>query len=222
MNNINQTKTEGAVHLAAIGEVKNDITKKRFLRQTNPIYKDPIKLQVTKVIFDKTSYEAFTVSSKYQNSNVDIRYNDSLKIKSVFLDIRVQDKIALLSNINSDNNHSLVEYLKLNEEESIISNISIALNPTDLEAVLNADEVFLTKSGLKDYAISLYNNSKLTKTIRFNQGVIFSYKSSHFCWKQNENYQSRIVDIVPSGTQCPRKTFRSAKRANKKVDYFKF
>ena len=81
--------------------------------------------------------------------------------------------------------------------------------------------MFLVENGLKMYALQLYKNGDKTDMIRFNEGVVFTFKTASCCWQENKRYQLNIVDIVEDFNACPNKTYSSANRAKKKVNYFK-
>lgn len=68
--------------------------------------------------------------------------------------------------------------------------------------------------------LELYTNSKLSQKINFNQGIVFKHKASSNCWQENSKQQLEIVDLVEAGA-CPKKTFKSANRAKKDINYFK-
>ena len=97
----------------------------------------------------------------------------------------------------------------------------MALDKNRLDELLNADEVFLEATGVKSYALKTYKKGQLQTVLTFNEGVVFAYQASNFCWEENDKYQLEIVDIVETSDKCPNKTYRSAKRAKKKINYYK-
>lgn len=216
-----QTTTTQQVHLGSIGLDKDFILQTQYNTAAIPSYKSPIKVAVSLKGFTKSSYKTFIKASRLQSVNVDVRYVDSIAVKPTYLQIDIADKITLVSALNTTENTSVKDYLKNNPSANIVTSISIACNYQDLEAITKADAVFLVESSLKTYALQLYKDRTKTQLIKFNQGVIFGYKTAYCCWQENNRRTLDIVDLVDDQNSCPNTTFRKASRAKKKIDYLK-
>ncbi|MGC1633072.1 MAG: hypothetical protein WA749_13255, partial [Gelidibacter sp.] len=149
-------------------------------------------------------------------------FEDSLANKPHLLNIEPSDKVGLINLLNDASNKEIQMYLQNQNAAHIVTNISMVLNEADMNEVIKANEVFIAQIGIKVIGLKLFNNSALTRTINFNDGVVFAYRTSGICWKENDKYQMKIVDLVESGSGCPKQSYTSSKRAKKKVDYFKF
>ena len=217
-----QKLTEYPVILGSIGEDKNFVIQQKYNPTTYPIYKKQIKVEFQIVPFNKGTFKAFQKASALQLSKIAVNYIDSLKTKPKFLNVRISDHVAVLENIKSVANQNSQAYIKNKKNVHIVTSVGLALDANAILEVQKADEVFLSNSGLKNYVLKLYTNKKVTKIIRFNEGVVFSYKTSNFCWKQDDKYKVQLIDLTESNKDCPKKSYRSAKRANKAINYYKF
>lgn len=216
-----QHVTTKQVVLGSIGSHNNIVLQTKFSNTAIANYKNPIKLTVSVVPFTKQTYKAFVNANKSQAKQLSINYTDSLTVKPVFVQLQIEDKVSLLNELNNVNNYTIKDYLSHNPNTNIITQMSLALNNTDIEAIQQADAIFLAQSILKTYALQLYKDDKPAQTIKFNNGVVFAYKTSNCCWQEDSKYKLQIVDLVDIYNTCPNKTYRSAQRAKKKINYFK-
>lgn len=218
---VNSNNEAGQVVLGTIGNSKGFLFQNNFKSTALAQYKNPIRVSVSSVAFSKVSYTAFQKAKKLQLVNVNPIFNDSLKNKAKFVSIIIIDKVALMDELNAKHNASIKEYLINQDESEIITGLSMALNPTDLSAIFTADAVYLVNNGHKTYALQLYKDNIATQQIKFNQGVVFAYKTSSSCWQENNKHQLTIIDLVEGGS-CPRKAYKYAQRARQNINYFKF
>ncbi len=217
-----QKTTNNQIVLASVGLQKDYVLQTNFNNTAIPKYKQPIKVSVAAISFDKKTFKAFTEARQMQQSTFNITYIDSLPNKPKFISFKIADKVNLIQSLNSKENVEVKNYLTNKENANIITSISMASSQQILNEITRADKVFLVQDGLKNYALQLYNNDEPAKTIQFNDGVVFAYRTSSCCWQENEKHQLNIVDLVDGQSSCPNKTYKSAKRAKKKVNYFKF
>lgn len=213
-----QTATTQQMALGSIGLEKDFILQTEYNNAAIPTYKTPLKVAVTVEPFNKQSYKQFKKAKALQAANFSIKYIDSIKQKPKYVKFKIADKVAVISALNDTNNNAVKSYLKNNNQTNILMSMSMALNQTDLEAVINADAVYLIEKSQKNYVLQLQQDSTKTKTLTFNQGVIFAYKGANCCWKENQRHQIDIVDLVTNFNSCPNKTYRSAQRAEKKIN----
>ncbi|WP_290698282.1 hypothetical protein [Lacinutrix sp.] len=216
-----QKTTTQNIQLGTVGEQKNFVLEQDYNHTALPKYQTPIKVNVSVLDFNKTIHKAFANAKENQNQAITVNYVDSLKRKPKYLKLEIADRVAVLNALNSKENKDVFSFLETKTEAHLISSIALALNPNDLIAITAADEVFLEVTGIKNYALKLYKNKLVQQTIMFNDGVVFAYKTSSCCWKQNDKYQLEIVDLVQGRDKCPSDTYRFAKRAKKKIDYYK-
>lgn len=215
-------KTENRIMLGVIGSNQNTFLNNRFNESLILGNVEPIKLKWSTEAFNKNSFNAFLNAGQAQHIELNLTYIDTTDIKPEYLNISIFDKYQLIKNINNQIDSEDFNTIIEDRDSRIVSSITIALNSNMLNQIINAEEVFLENSGLKNFVITLYNNGKSVGQIPFNEGVVLGYNTSAFCWKQNENYQLEIVDLVEGSESCPRKSYKSANRADKKINYYKF
>lgn len=217
-----QKTTTQNIQLGTVGEQKNFVLEQDYNHTALPKYQTPIKVNVSVLDFNKTTYKAFSKAKTNQNQAISVSYIDSLKSKPKFLKLEIADRVAVLNTLNSKENKDVFSFLQTKTEAHVISSIALALKTNDITAITTADEVFLEIAGIKNYALKLYKDKTVQQTILFNNGVVFAYKTSSCCWKQNNKHELEIVDLVESDDKCPSNTYHFAKRANKKINYLKF
>jgi len=221
INKETQKITTQNIQLGTVGEQKSFLLEQDYNHTALPNYKTPIKVFVNALNFNKSTFKAFTNAKINQTKKVTINYVDSLEIKPKYLKLDIADRVAVLNTLNSKTNKDVFQFLKNKDESHIVTSISLALSNTDIKAVSNADEVFLEVTGIKNYALKLYKDKTVKQTILFSDSVVFSYKTSSCCWKQNDKYQLKVVDLAEGGNDCPNQSYKSSKRAKKDINYYK-
>lgn len=218
INEVSQTNTTQQVTLGSIGLEKDFILQNEFNNTSIPAYNEPIKVSLIVTPFNKQAFKMFAKANALQSAKVAITYIDSIKTKPTYIKLQIADKVAVINALNSEENSSVKAYLNHNAHANVLMSISMALNQSDLDAITKADAVFLAEKGYKTYVLQLYTNAVKTQTIKFNQGVVFGFKGSNCCWQANKRHQLDIVDLVTKFNNCPHNTYRSAKRAKKKMN----
>jgi len=216
----NSTITQRAVSLLHIGDEKDLLLESNYNNSAIVTTTQPIKVLVTPNSFTKQSYKVFLKANRLQNKALTIKYTDSLEIKPTYLSVTLANKVAVLDALKEKQNHSLKEYLSLQDDARLITGVSLAVDKFRLAKINQAEEVFITPYGLKSYALELYSEGKLNERILFTETVVFAYNTSGICWKENKKHQLEIVDLV-DGSGCPSRTYKNANRAQKKINYFK-
>ena len=216
------TKTSQSLEIGAIGEDKIFLLEEDYNSTALPIYNNPIKINISVLNFNNSSYKAFSKANNSRTVPLQITFVDSLSEKPKFLKLEIADRVTVLNALKDPSNKDIKEYILNKKNAHIISAISLVLDDTKMKSTTDADTVFLEQDGEKNYIINAYKNSQLVSSIHFNEGVVFAYQASNFCWQENSKHQLNIVDIVESTDKCPNNSYRSAKRAKKKIDYFKF
>ncbi len=221
-NQVTQTKTTKQVVLGSIGSEKEFLLQKGFNNSAVPNYKTPIKLSIIAKPFTKQTYKTFTKAKALQSADIKINYIDSIPNKPKYIQLQIADKVAVLTALNSEENNAVKAYLSLNTYAQVLTNMSLVFNQKDIESINKADAVFLVENGLKTYALQLYRDKVKTQTISFINSIVFEYQVLNCCWQENKKHQLDIVDLVSKYTNCPKNTYRSSKRAEKKItNYYK-
>ncbi|TXD83449.1 hypothetical protein ESY86_09550 [Subsaximicrobium wynnwilliamsii] len=208
--------------LGSLGEHDDFLLQSDYNGVAFPMYSNPIKLSATLVNFGKESENAFLKAQERQSKELAINFNDSIQNKSQYVKLQISDRLELITSLNNSDNEDVFEFIKNNKDVHAITSLAIALNQEDLDKIAKTDELFLEASGIKTYSLNLYNDGKFQQKINFNDGVVFAYQTSKCCWKENDRHQVEIVDLVEGNDNCPNGSYTSAKRAKKKINYYKF
>src|SRR5690606_16134197 len=216
-----QTTNEQIV-LGSIGQDANYLLESSYYSTAIPNYTTPIKVQVTAVPFNRSSYKSYVRAQEFQNQTFQVVFVDSLEQKPSFLNMELVDQVGLITLLNDKTNQDIKEYLVNRTESHMVTKISIAFPETILKVVQEAEEVFIEPAGKKSIALHLYKEKELIKKVNFFEGVVFAYQTASCCWKENSKYQLEIVDLVESDSECPSKSYLSAQKAKKEIDYYKF
>jgi len=218
-----QHATTQNIMLGVVGNQKTFVLEQDYNHVALPDYKQPIKVQPNLIAFNKQSFSAFKKAQLLQNKAIVVNYVDSIKTNQPrFLKLEIADRVGVINAIKSKTNTDVFQFIENNNNAHVITSISIVLNQDSQNAIKNADEVFLGTSGVKNYVLRAYKNKELQHTIKFTDGVVFAYQMSNACWKQDNKYQLQIIDLVESNDKCPSKSYQSAKRAKKKINYYNF
>ncbi|MBD0833790.1 hypothetical protein [Aestuariibaculum sediminum] len=217
-----KSSTTEKIVIGNIGDGKEFILQNKFKNSAFPSYKQPVKVSVSEIFFNNRSYQLFEKAKGFQSSNININYTDSISDKPKYLKLTLADKVGVINALNNDENHSVKTYLSHKKDVVLVSGVSIAFNKEDIKSIEDADVVFFIEKNYKNYVLQLYNSGKIAKELSFNQGVVFQYETLNCCWQKNTRQELNIVDLVTGFSDCPRETFRSIKRAQKKNTYYKF
>lgn len=216
-----QNKTTQQVSLGGIGSGKDFILQTGFNNAALPTYQEPIRTTVTNKVFNKQTYKIFSKAKTLQSADVNIHYVDSMPDKPNYMQLQIADKVEVIKALNMEDNKEIKNYLSHNNNATVLTSILIAFNKNDFDAILSADAVFLIENGMKTYALQLKKDNKKTGIIPFNQAVIFGYNTSNCCWQEGKRNQIDIVDLVGGFSNCPNSTYRSSKRAENNIHYYK-
>ncbi|WP_299363500.1 hypothetical protein [Winogradskyella sp.] len=220
--NESQTKTTQSIELGIIGEDKLFLLEEDYNSMAIPLYTKPIRLSVSMQEFNNSSFKAFTSANNKKQQSFNISYADSLKNKPKFLKLELADRVTVLNMLNDKQNSNVKDYLRNKKNAHLISALSIALSNEKMNAILDADVLFLEQDTNKTLVLKAYQKNQVLTSLKFHDGVVFAYQASNFCWQEDDKYQLSIVDIVESTDKCPNSTYRNAKRAKKNINYFKF
>jgi len=214
--------TNEQIVLGSIGQDSNYLLEKSYTNSAIPNYTIPIKVRATSVPFNKPSYKSFQKAHTFQTDKVQVKYVDSLELKPSFLNLEIVDQVGLINLLNGKENVDVKQYLINQNKSHIVTQVSMAFTENTLQDIQEAEEVFIEFTGKKSIALHLYKNKGLIKVIGFFEGVVFAYKTASCCWKENSKYQLEIVDLVDGNDNCPNKSYLTAQKAKKEINYYKF
>ena len=201
---------------------ENFILEKTYTSIGTPNYFKPVKVNVLPVSFNNASYSAFVNANLSQRKDIKMSYHDSLEIKPSFISLEISDKITLIELLNHKENLEVKNFLLNDNKANLITGISIVFDSEIYKMLVEAQEVFIEGSGINNIALKTYKDSKLEKTIHFNHGVVFSYRSAFICWRENSKYQLEIAGLAEGDNGCSKLSYKSSKRAKKDINYYKF
>jgi len=216
-----EQNTKQHITLGFVGLNKDYLLDKSYMNSAVPLLTKPIKLQVTQIPFRKKTYQAFLKAKTYQSDKVSVHFIDSLDQKPHYLNLKVEDQVVLIEGLNHKSNTAVKAYLKSQPDASIVNQVAIAFNENDLVAINNADSVFLIETASKTYSIGLYEDGKHVKTINLSNGIVFNYNTSNVCWEANNHFKINISGFVNQNQKCPSKTYSTASRAERRINYYK-
>lgn len=215
------TTTTQHITLGSIGASHTTVTLNDYNAMGFPNYTKPIKLRVTTSAFNSSTFKAFQKAEAQQQKGLTINFKDSLAIQPRFLKLEIADHVAVIAALNHAENKGVFDILSFEEAAGVITSVSLAFDSETYKTLQNASSVFLEMQGAKDYVLKAYKQQELLQEIALQDGVVFAYSTSHACWQQNQKFKLDIVTLTDSHNTCPKKTYKSAKRAEKKINYFK-
>lgn len=215
-----QATTE-KVGLGTIGYGENYLLENTYEHLGMVENNQGIKLHVTPVTFNNLNFKKFQAAKKVQDHNKTLKVADSLIEGTKFFDIETADKIGLIAILNDESNKKTKTFLVDTDKNHIVTSVAMVFQEDEMSAILESDEVFLETYGVQSYALQTYKNGVKASTIPIKEGITFAYRASSLCWKEDNKYHLQIVDLVAGNNHCPKKSYRSAQRAKKKIDYFK-
>ena len=216
-----EQNTKQQIALGYIGLNKDYIFDQGYTNVAIPRLHKPVKVQAVKTTFNKRTYQSFLDAKQAHGQEIDITFSDSLELKPHYVTIKISDQIALIEALNSKPNSSVKTYLESQPEASVITQIAMALKEDDLNTIANAESTFLIEFATKAYGLGLYKNGKLIETIHLSDGVVFNYRVSNLCWKPNSHFRIIISRLVSQDQKCSGKTYSSASRAERRINYYK-
>ncbi|KAA3624117.1 MAG: hypothetical protein DWP94_04310 [Flavobacterium sp.] len=163
----------------------------------------PIRLKISYVTFKKR-----TLFSK--QDSIEIKQNRD----SVLTSIEIKDFVTLLKQLNK--NKEVLSYLKLSENNSIVTSVLVDLPEEIKSKIENSDESYLIQSKERTLSIELRRENEIFYQIEFSQMNIVDYDSHSFCWGVKSGYKVGIMDLVPKDVDCGNSTYKSARKAERK------
>lgn len=222
IDNESHTEIAKPIELGIIGEEKLFLLEEDYNATAIPVFNKPIRVTANVIEFNKSSYKAFTTTNTKRELPLKINYVDSLEGKPKFLKLEITDRVTVLELLNDKENSNVKDYIRNKKDAHMITAISIVFDEEKMKLISDSDALFLEQNANKTFVLMAYNGNDNFTTIKFIEGVIFAYQASNFCWQENNRNQLNIVDIVESTDRCSNDSYRSAKRAKKKINYYKF
>ncbi|TPN87681.1 hypothetical protein [Aquimarina algicola] len=213
------TAVKNPIALGVIGIQEKGIQFSEYQTIAFPEYKKRIRVHAVTTDFTAKTFSAYSKVSK--NDAQQVKYIDSIKRKPKFLNLELLDRITTIAELQEDYNSQTYNYLKGQQDITLVTNISMAVSQELIREIEQAETIFLKNGGYKQYQLELLKDHKTFKTILFSDTAIFAYGLSFFCWSENDKRQMILRDLVQEHSSCPKNTYQDTEKATQKTNYFK-
>lgn len=213
------TKSIQNVELAAMGKVAHNSNS--FHTGTTLVLKKPVRINITPHVFSKSGFDKLKKQQQYLSQP--IVKDDSIKAKDFpnFFRIELTDKVQLVSEIKSEDNIAVNEYLKKSENTVVITSIDVFFSDKNKSVFEKSDDFYLQTIHNKKMVINAYQSGKLIGQIDYLLDPVIAYKAAKFCWGKNAQDKIGIYDILTTGEHCSQGTYENANEFKQKTYDFK-
>ncbi len=210
------------IDLGVLGLNKKGIRKSQFQVIGVPEYSKKIKLSATFKSFNISNYKSYKEYIKNTSQQQLAEYSDSLDYISNYLQLEIQDKVAVVNTIN-DKNENIRNYLLKNPELTIVTKLKIVAIKQFYENVKKANAFYLQTLNDKQQFLLMYDQDKLLAKISIASLQTFEYELSSFCWSVSDRETMKIIGIVSEGEKCKNGLTRNPrKQIIKNINKYKF
>ncbi len=205
--------------LGVIGKRNGSFITKGFQQVGFPKLTTPIALTATELPFSKNSFKEYQQLKTQRGEQVEVNYDDSLKVKPKYLRLQVLDKIALTAQLNQGVNTEVRSYLEKDAQCKIVSEIAVYTHPMLVDQLLHAKSIFLNTGITGELEIQFVNKKKKER-FALSKRDIFSYGLMSFCWGEDV-YGNAKVNTLSTNGNCPEGTEKSAHKLADTKSYLK-
>ncbi|TCI85589.1 hypothetical protein [Tenacibaculum sp. M341] len=203
------------VELGFVGKKQKSVHQTEFKAFGIPKYENKVRLKVIQKDFSKSYFKKYTKAAKLSRVTTNVVYNDSIAPKPTFLNIDIEDRVSVVSNINAQK--PVFNYLKRSPQATIVSGLQIVPSNSFMKSYKNADAVYLETDHHDKQWFLFYKKGKLIEKIDLNNSTIFGYKLSSFCWEATERRKIKIATIVDEGSVCTKMTKRNPEKLEQEL-----
>lgn len=214
--------TTSSLAIGVIGDKKLSVYKTEFETASIPVYTDFIKLSSEKRSFTKTVFKEYEKAIKGKNISSRITYVDSLEIKPTYFEFVIEDKSLVIQALNKEENASVLNYVKHVPETKIVTGLRIVPTKEQEDKITTADALYMRTNQQKKQAVYLFKNERQIGVLELQDGMIFGYKTSSFCWGITSGEQIKLVTLLQEGENCTSKTLRDPSKLQKKLEENRF
>jgi len=210
-----KNKSRTSIHtlgaeIGAIGSFQSNLISKEFQTNAFTVIKQKVRVSVLVKNLDKPALKQLKK----------VLFLDSLNTPDKYITLKILDKVTLIGELNASYNKSILNYLENVEKTFFVTSVSSVFSNKILIRLSKAEEVYLISNTNNDFVLDLYNNEESMETIHLSKGVVFDYKTSGFCWSENEKHDIIITDIT--NDKCSKNNYKTYSKAFKKKEEFKF
>lgn len=123
INKQQQRIASSAIELGTIGELNSNLEINAFQTISIPKYQERIRVQIAILPHNKSTFEALKRASKLQGKNVAVKFIDSLVTKPKYVSFQLADFVSIVSQLNLEENTSVIEYLKIAPKSKLVTTI---------------------------------------------------------------------------------------------------
>ena len=199
--------------IGTFGTYNKDLISHKFHEIGLPDFKGKIRLTVSAIKFDKSSFKNYNVQFSNQEN---LKAADSVDISSSYHRIGIGDMVGFVDAINSDSNKSLKDYLEITQNNLVLSEVLIKF-PEAVALQLNAaSAVYLVNDKTNSYSLEVFSGGNKALRIEFKEGICFGYFFSDLCWKENRKGDPIVAAIISNGSSCPGNTKQDPDKVHSK------
>ncbi|MBC6999640.1 hypothetical protein [Cytophaga sp. FL35] len=206
--------------LSNLGVERGNILSTNFHQAGTPDLDQKTPLVVSNPQFNKTMYKKYAALMDRSGVSPYFQYVDSLPVKPKYFTLEIGDEILLQENFNSVSNKRVRDYISLENEIGIVTNVSFIYTAVNATSLINADGVFLVKDKNGVLSLEVFNEGKKA-IIDITDLKVFDYELSNFCWSLDRYGNPTIATIVDKPSQCPKGTKNKANKLEKNQSYLK-
>ena len=202
VKNNNYKTTSATSEIGSIGQSKSSFFNNDFITHAFPELENKIRVDVQVIPFNKKANKLYLKKGKYNQNQSSITYVDSLNTKPELIVINILDIEGYVKELNSDDNKSIISYLKDVKNAKIITRICTTLSLDNIAKIRQADTYYLINSQDNKYTLALYKANKKTESIDLQSGVVLGYRLASCCWSVTDKGKWYLADLVDENSSC--------------------
>ncbi|CAL2094026.1 conserved protein of unknown function [Tenacibaculum sp. 190524A02b] len=209
--------TSKSVELGVVGNRKISVYKTDFDVTSIPVYKNLIKVTTVEKSFTKSIYKNYLDATKEKKGIHKVNYIDSLEVKPTYIDLILEDKVAVIKALNQEENESVFKYVKNIPEAKLVSALRMVSTPEVKKQLQQADAMYVKTNNQKNQKVYLFNKEKQIGVLDISKTTIFGYQVSSFCWEITEREKIKLATLLNEGENCTSNTKRNPKKLEKEL-----
>lgn len=187
-----------------VGVYSGSLLINRFVESGIVILDSKVRLSVQKRKFDKGTLK------KYNDKVIDkkdyLKIVDSIDVKPTYYRVKLSDEIGFIESMNAKQNKALINYLRVTNNNVLLSELFIYFSEDHSSKIDNAKEVYLMNSREGAYSLEVLGYENTREIIEFSQGVNFGFDFKEFCWRENYKKEPVIASFKKLNGSCPGST----------------
>ncbi|MFV0247582.1 MAG: hypothetical protein ACK5H1_01290 [Tenacibaculum sp.] len=204
------------LELGVVGKKQKSVQKTSFQTFGIPKYDKKIRLLVSAKPFSKAIYKGYQKALTGNWVAKTVKYTDSIIAKLTYINVVIQDRVAVVSALNLANKN-VFEYLKKSPNATLVSGVRLVGDADFQYQIQRADAFYLQTDDHQKQWLYLHKDQKEIGKLDFSKTIIFGYKLSSFCWKIDAQKKIKIATIIGQRENCLLDTERNVQDLEKKI-----